>query len=130
MIMTKIYNLYSTVYYDNIIQEYISVVCINKFPDGPLKNHIKTLNVEKLSPFKVNNYDCNNRCLFVIKSFEHINSNKRCNDYLDPNNIDELYEFLLENNYIIDYEFTNLINKTKNKNINNKKILMYIKYQN
>ncbi len=87
---------------------------------------------KKLSPFKVNNYDCNSYspCLFVIKSFENINSNKRCNDYLDPNNIDELYEFLLENNYTIDYEFTNLINKTKNKNINNNKILMYIKYQN
>ena len=126
--MTKIYNLYSTVYYDNINQQYISIVCINKFPDGALKNYIKKIYMEKLSPFKVNNYDCNSSCLFVIKSFEDINSNKKCSDYLDPNNIDELYQFLLENNYTIDYEFTNLINKTKNKNINNKKILMYIKY--
>ena len=42
--------------------------------------------------------------------------------------IDELYEFLLTNNYIIDYQFTNLINDSKNNHINKKKLIMYIKY--
>ena len=44
---------------------------------------------------------------------------------MDPNEIQDLYEFLLTNNYTIDYKFTNLINETKNNHINKKKIINY-----
>ena len=92
-------------------------------PNGNLKNYIIRVNNSPLSPFQNNNYNnCNNYCIYAIKSFNN------CDNFLDPNNIDELYEFLLNNNYTVNYEFTNLINNGKNPNINIKKLIMFITF--
>lgn len=123
--MVELYNIYTTVYYENKSQNYIQIVCINKFPKGDLKKYVKRLNYERLSEFQQNN--CNeyfDGCIYAILTL----NNNNCSELLNPNNIEELYEFLINNNYSINYEFTNLINKSKNKTINNKKFLMYISH--
>lgn len=121
--MVELYTIFTTIYYDTTCETYKPIVCINKIPQGNLKNYIKKITITKLSPFQTTNEDyCNNSCLLCLKSFNN------CDEFLNPKNIDELYEFMLNNNYSINHEFTNLINKTKNTNINNKKIIMYITY--
>tara|TARA_A100001015_G_C14605840_1_gene562237 strand:+ start:149 stop:517 length:369 start_codon:yes stop_codon:yes gene_type:complete len=121
--MVDLYTIFTIIYYDNICQTYKPIVCINKIPNGNLKNYVKKITNPKLSPFQTNNEDyCDNSCLIAIISFNN------CDQYLNPNNLNELYEFMLNNNYSINYEFTNLINETKNRNINNKKLIMYISY--
>ena len=121
--MTDIYNIFSIIYYDNTLEAYKPIVCINKIPNGKMKDYVKQVENAKLSPFQDDNNEyCNKKCIYAIKSFNN------CNEFLDPNNIDELYEFIINNNYSINYEFTNLINKSKNKNINNKKLIMFITY--
>ena len=122
--MSEIYNIYTSLIYDELTESYKSIICINKMPNGNLKNHIKKINNPKLSPFEIynNNDYCNSHCLLAIKSFNN------CNEFLTPNNIDELFEFMINNNYSVNNEFTNLISKTKNININNKKLIMYIVY--
>jgi hypothetical protein len=131
--MVELYNIYTTVYYDNQSENYIQIVCINKLPKGELKNYVKRLNYQRLSEFQQNN--CNeyfDGCIYAILSLNNDNNittmNRNCSQFLNPNNIEELYEFLINNNYSINYEFTNLINKSKNKTINNKKLLMYISH--
>lgn len=121
--MVEIYNIFSIIYYDNSCETYKPIVCINKMPNGNLKNHIIRVTNSPLSPFQNNNHNnCNSHCIYAIKSLNN------CGNFLDPNNIDELYEFLLNNNYTVNYEFTNLINNGKNQNINTKKLIMFITY--
>ena len=121
--MVEIYNIFTIIYYDNSSETYKPIVCINKMPNGNLKNYIIRVNNSPLSTFQNNNYNnCNNYCIYAIKSFNN------CDNFLDPNNIDELYEFLLNNNYTVNYEFTNLINNGKNPNINIKKLIMFITF--
>lgn len=118
--MIEIYNIYSNIYYDNELETYIPILCINKYPNGNLKYYIKKINNTKISSFNLNNDT--NKCIFAIKSF------KNCNELLNPDNINELIEFILNNNYTIEYNITDMINNSINKNINNKNLLMFIKY--
>ena len=121
--MSEIYNISSLIYYDNFKELYYPILTINKYPSGQLSSLVKQIRLEKLSPFTTQNTNyCQSMCLYAIKS---INCD---NELMNPNEIQDLYEFLLINNYTIDYQFTNLINETKNNHINKKKIIMYILY--
>ena len=121
--MSEIYNISSLIYYDNFKESYYPILTINKYPSGALSSLIKQIKLDKLSPFTTPNTNyCRQMCLYAIKS---INCD---NELMNPDDIQDLYEFLISNNYTIDYQFTNLINETKNKYINNKKLIMYITY--
>jgi hypothetical protein len=121
--MSEIYSISSTIYYDNNKESYYPIIIINKYPLGKLSSLIKNIKLDNLSPFSnINDNRCNSKCIYAIKSI-HCNNELMCLD-----EIDELYQFLLTNNYIIDYQFTNLINDSKNNHINKKKLIMYIKY--
>ena len=120
--MTNVYNIYSNIYYNNNKERYENIVCINKFPEGELKNNIIKIKKEQLSEFHKQHDNYNSNCIYAIKSFDN------CNELLNPNNIEELYSFLLSNSYEIDYEFTNLLNN--NKNNYSKRTIMYIKLKN
>ena len=123
--MSEIYNISSLIYYDNFKESYYPILTINKYPLGQLSSLIKQIRLEKLSPFttpNINTNNCRQMCLYAIKS---INCD---NELMNPDEIQDLYEFLSTNNYTIDYQFTNLINKSKNNHINKKKLIMYISY--
>jgi len=121
--MSKIYNISTLIYYDNFKESYYPILTINKYPNGPLGSLVKQIRLEKLSPFSTpNNYYCPQLCIYAIKSINCIN------EFMNPNQIEDLYEFLLTNNYTVDYQFTNLINESKNNQINQKKLIMYITY--
>ena len=70
--MIEIYNIFSIIYYDNTLEKYIPIVCINRFPNGNLKNYIIKVRNDKLSPFQDNIHNrCESLCLYAIKSFNN-----------------------------------------------------------
>lgn len=110
----KIYLLKSYVYLDKHLQSYYRILTLNKMPDGPLSNWIVRIKDEKRSPFEDNysmNNHCYNPCLYAIK--KPGDCHLLCLD-----KIDELFEFLLENDYDIDYKLSKLINNNSRINGN------------
>ena len=104
----KLYNLYSYIYLDKLIQQYRKIITINKIPDGPLQQYVKYIKNEKRSIFEVDTLNRNN-CLYAI-------INPITKDYLDIEDISELFEFLINNDYIIDNQINKIMYKNKNLN--------------
>jgi hypothetical protein len=105
-------------YLDNN-QCYKNILTINVVPDGPLQNFVRRLKPSKLSPFQVNNYN-NNNCgcdLVLINPFPNActysnNCGKKCDNYMSPNEIPNLYSFLTANGYQIETQLTNMMNNS------------------
>ena len=133
----EIISLSTRIYYNNLDKEYYNIITLNKISAGPLKNYTKTININiniKTSSDKINNNNNNNNdfCSLAIDS-SIINNNNNNNKTLNICTIDDLdsiYEFLLNNNYTIDNLLNNInLNTCKNIKVNNKNILFYIKYK-
>jgi hypothetical protein len=84
---------------------YRNALVINKIPDGPLSNIIKTTKREKLSVFKQNCSPCskNDTCMNIVLN----PSNKE--EYLFEEDLVELITFLVENGYTIDTKLSKLM---------------------
>lgn len=130
---TNVYTLYISPYYDSIKECYFNVITIDREPNGPLREITKKKQYNSLSPFQSNTYsNCtykNNSCVNIIYHPE----NK--NEILHVEDISILYTFLLQNNYKIDTELTNMISFTQSKtnlslssNYIPKKILSFITF--
>ena len=106
-------------YYDYNKKSYFNILIIDRYPNGPLKSLVKTINISKLSPFQNNNksYKCYN-------AIYDLNNNVPMN----ADNYYDLYIFLLNNSYIINTELTNMIDKTTFKS--SKNLLCFISYKN
>ena len=122
------YNAYTIMiqnYYDTKLQYYRNILILNKEPIGPLNKYIKKISMPYLSPFKnsfsndMNNTN-NNTCLYAIIDFMD-NSKLMC-----VNNIPDLFSFLINNGYIIDYNLTKIIKNTTCASKNN--LICYITY--
>ena len=104
-----IFQLNSEIYLDKCNKCYVNIITVNKMPTDPIFSSIvKLIRREKLSPFDVqNNCECRNSCLLAILNPE----NKR--DLLCREDIGNLFCFLIENGYRIEYKITKII-KQKN----------------
>lgn len=117
------YELSSRMYLSRQSNCYKRIITINKEPDGPLQQYVKQLQHNKLSIFDIQNEcdSCYKNCFYGILD-PH---NK--NDLLCLDNITNLFQFLLSNNYQINTEITKLM--IKNKRINsNDNLIAYITY--
>ena len=123
-----VYSLYIQPYYDNHNEQYINIVTINKRPDGALSNYVTNIKFNRLSEYGgFNNIrNCAPLCVYAIKNI--IMSGCNSLNLLSPENIDELVEFLVENNYTIDKDLTKIMNNNKINLINGKRLLFYIRY--
>ena len=129
------YTLYREQYYDRLNREYKYIVTINTIPEGPLKNHIKTMSTEDIN----NKIFSEKTCKLVIFNNELSNSNnisksisKNINNYQDIfeyKNLADLINYLLENSYIIDETIVNSINDKSLINETSKKIILFFKYK-
>ena len=72
--MISTINLYVTTYYDNINEDYYHIIILNKKPEGPLKNYVKQIYINKGS----SNIKNESYCAFVINRniISNISSNK------------------------------------------------------
>ena len=133
--LTKVYTFYNEIYYDSLCQNYYNIITINKMPEGNLKNYIKTIKLLNPST-KLNNI--NNFCSYAInnKLFYDNNIESNINNSISTNKnnlilteeVDSLYEFLINNNYIIDTHSTKFFKNNILTN-NSKKILFIVKYK-
>jgi hypothetical protein len=141
---TKVWSLSMRPYYDHYTQRYINIMTINSEPIGPLTSIVRRLNPVRLSDvaYRSNSDDLENRsrCLYAIEypgnshtqsiliNHYHSKLNLMCVD-----DISELYSFLLENNYEVDYRFTKLIQqsdiKPSHSNSSSFTLICYVSYK-
>lgn len=128
---TYFYMLYNEIYYDSICKEYYNILTLNKQPQGTLKDYTKLINITMPST----NDTYNTRCtIAIVNNFlnndnhnhNHINNSNKYNNLLMLENLNELTEFLINNDYIIDNSITKLYNNT-NSNHNSKKLIYSFK---
>ena len=118
---TKVWSLSMRPYYDHYSQRYINIMTINSEPFGPLTSIVRRLNPSRLSDVSSRSNDFEDRpyqCLYAIE-YPHnsypYNNNNHNHSKLNLMNIDdisELYSFLLENNYEVDFRFTKLMQQS------------------
>tara|TARA_Y100000816_G_C26100744_1_gene583281 strand:+ start:1419 stop:1808 length:390 start_codon:yes stop_codon:yes gene_type:complete len=124
----EIISLNTRIYYNNLEKEYYNIITLNKISAGPLKNYTRTININTSSD-KINN-NINDFCSLAIDSSIINNNKKKTLNICTIDDLDSIYEFLLNNNYTIDNLLNNInMNTCKNIKVNNKNILFYIKYK-
>lgn len=103
-----LYKFSVIVYYDHYNQCYKNVICVDKKPEGPLKDYVRQEKLERLSPFNVCT-PCNpeKKCRFLV--FKE--KNCHCGPLL-AEDADWLFDFLLSNGYTINTAITNMVNKS------------------
>ena len=130
---TYLYLLYNEIIYDQLCNNYVNILTLNKSPEGALKPYTKLMALTK--PYTRDLITTTKECAIVINnsitnnitSFSTSNSNSNCNcncnsNILTLNDLNEFTEFLINNNYIITEH--SYINNASN---NTKKIIYSFK---
>ena len=135
----NITNLFLENYYDFQTTNYYQLLTLSSIPNGALKNYIKLISIKNVST-KINMANTN-YCSYVIdknilnnnKNNTNINNfiNNKLN-YCTIEDLTQIYEFLINNNYTINNELSNIIKSFSSSTsslenqftiINNKKLL-------
>jgi hypothetical protein len=116
---TKTYAITSQPYYDTYNTCYKNILVINAFPQGPLATIVKKIHTPKLSPFKQSSPCCPiENCVYAIYKIDNLN------ELMNPDDIPNLFSYLIENGYKIDTSITKMMNTSDIKTTN--KLLCYI----
>jgi hypothetical protein len=115
--VSNTYTISSQSFYDSYNQCYKNILVINTKPKSqPLSNIVKQLHTPKLSPFKEISACCPiSNCVYAIYKIDNNN------ELMAPDDIPELFNFLISNNYKIDTSITKMMNGSEVK-ITNKLI--------
>jgi hypothetical protein len=119
------YTLTMQPYYEYINQCYRNILTLNKEPVGPLKSIVKRLNPPKLSEFNQLTY--NNECCYERKCIYAIYNLDNKNELMCVDNISNLFEYLINNNYTIDKSLTKIFEKSPVKLTN--PMICFISYK-
>jgi hypothetical protein len=115
----KTYAITSQPYYDTYNTCYKNILVINAFPQGPLSSIVKKIQTPKLSPFKQSSPCCPiENCVYAIYKIDN-----SC-ELMNPDDIPNLFSYLIENCYKIDTSITKMMNSSDIKTTN--KLLCYI----
>ena len=82
---------------DPLSQEYINILTVDSYPEGPLKDFVKQKRLPELSPFKKTS---TTQCKYVLV---HPDTN-----YMENKDIPFLFSCLQKNGYTIEYQQTKL----------------------
>ena len=104
------YKVQEEVFLDKLNKCYVKILKLNKKPENsPLKENIKELPRQRLSPF---DYNCNCQtqphCIFAF-----INPNT--GDFIKSDEIEVAVDLLINSNYTINYQLTKLVKKKSEK---------------
>ncbi len=117
----KLYVLFSEIYYDQLCKEYYNILTLNKQPYGELNKYTKLISIT--NPSTKQNTLINKHCTYAISNNLLLNNdmqtNYSCSNLLTVEHINELTEFLLNNNYIIDTSITKIFKNSNSKSSNN-----------
>jgi hypothetical protein len=124
------FTITSIPYYNSCNQCYYNILSINFEPQGPLRNFVRKINFPRLSAYNYDfPYNPIKKCGLVLTNFGYnrYNTNNNCCEYLKPDNIPELINFLLTNGYQIETQLTNMLQNSPVK-INNDKLVLTATY--
>jgi hypothetical protein len=125
-------NFFLDIHYDYIEKKYFHIITLNKKPIGPLSKYIRSIALTNASS-KIDKSQ-ENYCSYAIDS--NILDNKENNklNICTLESITIIYDFLINNNYIINNDLTNIFNNNNNNNNNiisgNKRYLFTFNYKN
>ena len=126
------YTLTSQPYLDRVNQCYTNIIMINRVPEGPLHPFVQRVHLTPLSPFQCYQNGCEplQKCGLALINIGHNVSSayrNKCNSWMTPNEILDLFSFLLSNGYRIDTSITKMMNNSDIK-LTNKNILCFFSY--
>jgi hypothetical protein len=139
-------NLFLENYYDFHNTSYYQILTLNNIPNGPLKSYIKQISIKNVT--KINNVNTNYCSYVITKNILNSTANSKSNsnitnfinnkfNYCTIEDVTQIYDFLINNNYTINNELTNIIKSFSSTNsslenqftiINNKKLLLCFNY--
>ena len=122
------YNFYMKAYYSEYNNYYYHIITLNKMPSGPLSNYVKLMSIKNASAKipSLNQTSCNYVIDNKIVSKNSISRNINLN-ICTIDNLTDIYEYLINNNYLILEDNNNIINKINNQN-NTNKFLFTVSY--
>ena len=100
------YMISSAIYLDQLHKCYKKIITIKPEPptSDPLKPYIKRIHIPKVSPFKQNTCcTTTEKCSYVVMNPSNTH------EFLQLEDINELFSLLLSNSYTINSELTNLL---------------------
>jgi len=134
------YLLYNEIYYDPLCKEYFNILTLNKQPEGELKKYVKLVSIT--SPSTKQNTLISKYCTYAISNNLLLNMENQnliigniynnYNNILTIDNINEVTEFLINNNYNIDNSITKIYNNSNifNNSNHSKKLIYSFKINN
>lgn len=114
-----VFRIQSIPWYDTHEQGYYNALSINAIPTGILADHIQSKSKPRLSPFETKSYCHEEECPLLIFKRPY-DRNPICVDEYDW-----LLGFLIDNGYSIDYDMTNMVNKSKISNQRNRTLCFF-----
>ena len=100
------YSLMSRTFYDARQQQYTKIMCINAMPLGALAERVKTVRPARLSGLNGNGNNGTNKCIHALTH--------SCGAYMTPDELPELFAFLMSNGYTVNPELTKLAKNGNN----------------
>ena len=125
--MISTISLYMTTYYDNINGDYHHIIILNKKPEGPLKKFVKQIHINNGSSKikKANESYCGYAISRDILSNNSNNSNNIRLNICVMEDITEIYDYLINNEYILNSDLTKLLTENTYMVSNNSKRLLF-----
>ena len=106
------YSISSIPFYDARLQQYTKILSINAVPAGPLASRVKTVRPPRLSGLSglCGNNGVGNACIHALTSAS-CGSGCGCGAFMTPEQLPELFAFLMSNGYAVDSALTKLAAK-------------------
>lgn len=124
------YTLTTQPYLDRCCQCYKNIITINMVPQGPLRLFVRKIQLPPLSHFQYPG-PCSplQKCGLALISLQGRGGSyyNNCNGLMTPDEIPDLFSFLMSNGYQIDTSVTKMMNNSSIK-LDNKNILCFFNY--
>lgn len=123
---SKTFALYNQPYLDTYQQCYLNIVTVNVVPQGPLKRIVRKVQLPPLSVFKEPG-PCSRTALCGLA----LTSWTGCSGLMLVDEVPELFNFLLMNEYTIDTSITKMMNMsdTRFQTNNANKLICFVTYK-
>ena len=124
------YTLTVQPYLDRYNQCYKNIITINMVPEGPLQPFVTRVQLDPLSPFQCFQNACEplRKCGLALTNIPYgCGNGTKCNSFMTPNEIPDLFSFLFSNGYHINTDITKMMNESDIR-LSNKNILCFFSY--
>ena len=103
------YSILSVPFYDARQQQYTKILCINAMPSGALADRVKTVRPLRLSGLSSTSTSSSTSSTSTSKCIHALI--RECGAYMTPDELPELFAFLVSNGYTVDTGLTKLAAK-------------------